>query len=66
MPIDQGFTLKVLEPENLASGVFRDGQPESDIRSEKLSYTRAFGDGPCNFEPWSSDVEPWSSDVDDT
>ncbi|GFW51022.1 uncharacterized protein TNCV_3593041 [Trichonephila clavipes] len=23
----------------------------------QLSYTRAFGDGPRNFEPWSSDVE---------
>ncbi|GFW67438.1 hypothetical protein TNCV_3391091 [Trichonephila clavipes] len=22
-----------------------------------LSYTRAFGDGPRNFEPWSSDVD---------
>ncbi|GFV95827.1 hypothetical protein TNCV_1728771 [Trichonephila clavipes] len=21
------------------------------------SYTRAFGDGPRNFEPWSSDVD---------
>ncbi|GFW86781.1 hypothetical protein TNCV_2809361 [Trichonephila clavipes] len=20
-------------------------------------YTRALGDGPCNFEPWSSDVD---------
>ncbi|GFW19257.1 uncharacterized protein TNCV_255841 [Trichonephila clavipes] len=27
-----------------------------------IRYTRAFGDGPRNFEPWSSDVEPWSSD----
>ncbi|GFU13901.1 hypothetical protein TNCV_940771 [Trichonephila clavipes] len=24
-------------------------------RERKLSYTRAFGDGPRNFEPWSSD-----------
>ncbi|GFX33062.1 hypothetical protein TNCV_5042301 [Trichonephila clavipes] len=24
-------------------------------------YTRAFGDGPRNFEPWSSDVDdPWT------
>ncbi|GFY13008.1 hypothetical protein TNCV_665741 [Trichonephila clavipes] len=22
-----------------------------------FSYTRAFGDGPRNFEPWSSDVD---------
>ncbi|GFW43482.1 hypothetical protein TNCV_4768351 [Trichonephila clavipes] len=22
-----------------------------------LSYSRAFGDGPRNFEPWSSDVD---------
>ncbi|GFU48966.1 hypothetical protein TNCV_523281 [Trichonephila clavipes] len=23
----------------------------------RRSYTRAFGDGPRNFEPWSSDVD---------
>ncbi|GFT96739.1 transposable element Tc3 transposase [Trichonephila clavipes] len=27
------------------------------VRFEKHNYTRAFGDGPRNFEPWSSDVD---------
>ncbi|GFT90944.1 hypothetical protein TNCV_4995231 [Trichonephila clavipes] len=27
------------------------------IASMANSYTRAFGDGPRNFEPWSSDVD---------
>ncbi|GFX19753.1 hypothetical protein TNCV_2076601 [Trichonephila clavipes] len=27
------------------------------IPSTALSYTRAFGDGPRNFEPWSRDVD---------
>ncbi|GFX32519.1 hypothetical protein TNCV_2174371 [Trichonephila clavipes] len=22
-----------------------------------FNYTRAFGDGPCNFEPWASEVD---------
>ncbi|GFT62024.1 hypothetical protein TNCV_3811951 [Trichonephila clavipes] len=26
-------------------------------KKERESYTRAFGDGPRNFEPWSSDVD---------
>ncbi|GFU53061.1 hypothetical protein TNCV_3098451 [Trichonephila clavipes] len=26
-------------------------------RCTRYSYTRAFGDGPRNFEPWSSDVD---------
>ncbi|GFU08422.1 hypothetical protein TNCV_2901701 [Trichonephila clavipes] len=25
--------------------------------TRKSRYTRAFGDGPRNFEPWSSDVD---------
>ncbi|GFT12656.1 hypothetical protein TNCV_5094321 [Trichonephila clavipes] len=28
-----------------------------DRDTQKGCYTRAFGDGPHNFEPWSSDVE---------
>ncbi|GFT82101.1 hypothetical protein TNCV_3910311 [Trichonephila clavipes] len=30
--------------------------PGSEEYSQ-LDYTRAFGDGPRNFEPWSSDVD---------
>ncbi|GFV16633.1 hypothetical protein TNCV_4418201 [Trichonephila clavipes] len=33
----QGFTLKAMERENLASGVFGNGQSESDIRYKKAS-----------------------------
>ncbi|GFW71638.1 hypothetical protein TNCV_2548511 [Trichonephila clavipes] len=29
---------------------------------EPLSYTKAFGDGPRNFEPWSSNEEDTSAD----
>ncbi|GFV66570.1 hypothetical protein TNCV_3894611 [Trichonephila clavipes] len=29
----------------------------SDINVALFSYTWAFGDGPRNFEPWSSDVD---------
>ncbi|GFV45994.1 hypothetical protein TNCV_1921231 [Trichonephila clavipes] len=28
-----------------------------NINVALFSYTRAFGDGPRNFEPWSSDVD---------
>ncbi|GFU57261.1 hypothetical protein TNCV_3634511 [Trichonephila clavipes] len=28
-----------------------------DLANHRQSYTRAFGDGPRNFEPWSSDVD---------
>ncbi|GFW74256.1 hypothetical protein TNCV_2524601 [Trichonephila clavipes] len=32
--------------------------PQSvNINVALFSYTRAFGDGPRNFEPWSSDVD---------
>ncbi|GFV47390.1 hypothetical protein TNCV_4830461 [Trichonephila clavipes] len=37
------FTLRVSERENINVALF--------------SNTRAFGDGPRNFEPWSSDVD---------
>ncbi|GFW65590.1 DDE_3 domain-containing protein [Trichonephila clavipes] len=29
----------------------------SDLNRIEHVYTRAFGDGPRNFEPWSSDVD---------
>ncbi|GFS62519.1 hypothetical protein TNCV_1262981 [Trichonephila clavipes] len=28
-----------------------------NINVALFSYTMAFGDGPCNFEPWSSDED---------
>ncbi|GFU01571.1 hypothetical protein TNCV_655191 [Trichonephila clavipes] len=47
--------------------LFRDSDQESKTRIRKnalrtgprqaVDYTRAFGDGPRNFEPWSSDVD---------
>ncbi|GFX66930.1 hypothetical protein TNCV_999691 [Trichonephila clavipes] len=30
---------------------------EGSLENHGLDYTRAFGDGPRNFEPWSSDVD---------
>ncbi|GFS95553.1 hypothetical protein TNCV_3922911 [Trichonephila clavipes] len=32
-------------------------EEELNINVALFSYTRAFGDGPRNFEPWSSDVD---------
>ncbi|GFX61638.1 transposable element Tcb2 transposase [Trichonephila clavipes] len=34
-----------------------DLSPIEHIRDHSGRYTRAFGDGPRNFEPWSSDVD---------
>ncbi|GFX08037.1 hypothetical protein TNCV_1237171 [Trichonephila clavipes] len=33
------------------------GSKPPDAKSIKRCYARAFGDGPRNFEPWSSDVD---------
>ncbi|GFY34134.1 hypothetical protein TNCV_2504371 [Trichonephila clavipes] len=33
------------------------GLEAKETVAELLSYTRAFGNGPRNFEPWSSDVD---------
>ncbi|GFW09124.1 hypothetical protein TNCV_315351 [Trichonephila clavipes] len=30
---------------------------------DSITYTRAFGDGPRNFEPWSGDVDDTSADI---
>ncbi|GFS97862.1 ATP-dependent DNA helicase [Trichonephila clavipes] len=35
----------------------RVGKPSNLFVLAKDSYTRAFGDGPRNLEPWSSDVD---------
>ncbi|GFX01108.1 hypothetical protein TNCV_4580741 [Trichonephila clavipes] len=32
-------------------------------QSLSVNYTRAFGDGPRNFEPWSSDVDDTSAGI---
>ncbi|GFV80742.1 hypothetical protein TNCV_4619031 [Trichonephila clavipes] len=43
------FRLKVSDYVRLIDGL--------NINVALFSYTRAFGDGPRNFEPWSSDVD---------
>ncbi|PRD33598.1 UNVERIFIED_CONTAM: hypothetical protein NCL1_17189 [Trichonephila clavipes] len=55
-------TWSVAEPETL--GVQGQRKPTKplinlgvNIKVALLSYTMAFGDGPRNFEPWSSDVD---------
>ncbi|GFW01466.1 hypothetical protein TNCV_5031161 [Trichonephila clavipes] len=41
---------------NIAAPVPTSSEMRNTLKS-MLSYTRAFGDGPRNFEPWSSDVD---------
>ncbi|GFX44685.1 hypothetical protein TNCV_2427691 [Trichonephila clavipes] len=47
---------KVLSQENYGSTMHRSPLTEKSAVSI-TSYTRAFGDGPRNFEPWSRDLD---------
>ncbi|GFW05648.1 hypothetical protein TNCV_5025121 [Trichonephila clavipes] len=55
-----GFVQKAAEWDT-SSVLFSSFDRDSNDEVRLPNYTRAFGDGPRHFEPWS-----WSSDEDDT